>query len=107
MIYVARAENLDRDLIARFLLATERAAAYIQNDPQRAGEQFFATSAELRSDLNTRAWGDTWPRFAARPAAVDHSRYARFEAFLVAQGTVDAAIPATDLVLGAAAEAVQ
>lgn len=107
LVYVARAEELDRDLIARFLLATERAAAYILNDPEAACEQFFATSAELRNELNTRAWGDTWPRFATRPAAVDHGRYARFEAVLVEQGAVDAAIPAADLVIDVTAEAAQ
>ncbi|MDX2482718.1 MAG: ABC transporter substrate-binding protein [Pseudodonghicola sp.] len=98
LIYIARAEGLDRELISRFLLATERAAAYIVNDPEAAGKAFFATSAELRNELNIRAWADTWPRFASRPAAVDQGRYARFEAFLLAQGAVEAAIPAADLV---------
>ena len=104
LIYVARAEDLNRDMIARFLLATERATADILNDPEGSGEIFFSTSAELRNELNIRAWGDTWPRFATRPAAVDHGRYTRFEAFLVAQGAVDAAISAADLVVDVTAE---
>jgi putative hydroxymethylpyrimidine transport system substrate-binding protein len=99
LIYVARAEALDRDKIARFLQATERATADILNDPEGMGEMFFATSAELRNELNSRAWGDTWSRFARRPAAVDHGRYTRFEAFLLEQGAVDAVIPAGDLVV--------
>jgi putative hydroxymethylpyrimidine transport system substrate-binding protein len=99
LIYVARAEALDRDKIARFLQATERATADILNDPEGMGEMFFATSAELRNELNSRAWGDTWSRFASRPAAVDHGRYTRFEAFLLEQGAVDAVIPAGDLVV--------
>jgi putative hydroxymethylpyrimidine transport system substrate-binding protein len=107
LIYVARAEGLNRDMIARFLLATERATADILNDPEGTGEIFFSTSAELRNELNTQAWGDTWPRFATRPAAVDHGRYTRFEAFLVAQGAVDAAISAADLVVDVTAEPVK
>jgi putative hydroxymethylpyrimidine transport system substrate-binding protein len=107
LIYVARAEGLNRDMIARFLLATERATADILNDPEGTGEIFFSTSAELRNELNIRAWGDTWPRFATRPAAVDHGRYTRFEAFLVAQGAVDAAISAADLVVDVTAEPVK
>ncbi|WP_108484154.1 ABC transporter substrate-binding protein [Oceaniglobus ichthyenteri] len=107
LIYVARADGLDRDPIARFLLATERATADILNDPEAAGERFFATSAELRNELNTRAWGDTWPRFATRPAAVDQGRYDRFEAFLVAQGAVKTAIPAADLVVDVTAQVAQ
>ncbi len=104
LIYVARAQGLDHDKIARFLLATERATADILNDPQAMGEVFFATNAELRNELNTRAWDDTWPRFATRPAAVDHGRYSRFEAFLVAQDAVEVAIPAADLVVDVTAE---
>lgn len=107
LIYVARSEGLDRDTIARFLLATERATADILNDPEAAGERFFATSAELRNELNTRAWGDTWPRFATRPAAIDHGRYDRFEAFLVAQGAVNDAAPAADLVVDVTAQVAQ
>lgn len=107
LIYVAHAQDMDRDMIARFLLATERATAYILNDPEGAGEIFFATSAELRNELNSRAWGDTWPRFATRPAAVDQGRYNRFEAFLVDRGAVAAAIPAADLVTDVTAEPAQ
>lgn len=99
LIYVARADGLDNDMIARFLLATERATADIINNPEASAKTFFATSAELRNELNTRAWEDTWPRFATRPAAVDHGRYDRFEAFLLAQGAVDVALSAADLVV--------
>jgi putative hydroxymethylpyrimidine transport system substrate-binding protein len=99
LIYVARADAMDRDKIARFLHATERATADVLNDPQAMGELFFATSAELRNELNSRAWGDTWSRFASRPAAVDHGRYTRFEAFLLEQGAVATVIPAGDLLV--------
>jgi len=104
LIYVARAEGMDPDKIARFLHATERATADILNDPDAMGEAFFATSAELRNELNSRAWGDTWMRFASRPAAVDHGRYTRFEAFLLEQAAVDAVIPAGDLVVDVTAQ---
>lgn len=107
LIYVARADTLDRDKIARFLHATERATADILNDPDAMAEMFFATSAELRNELNSRAWGDTWARFASRPAAVDQGRYTRFEAFLLAQGAVEAVIPAGDLVVDVTAAAAQ
>ncbi|NUH64686.1 ABC transporter substrate-binding protein [Sulfitobacter sp. S0837] len=99
LIYIADAKGMDRDRIARFLAATERATADIINDPAGSGETFFASDAQLRNPLNIRAWEDTWPRFATRPAAVDHGRYDRFEAFLLSSGTVDSTIPAADLVV--------
>ena len=40
-----------------------------------------------------RAWRDTLPRFALRPAAMDRGRYTRFEAFLIEQGLVDTPRP--------------
>jgi putative hydroxymethylpyrimidine transport system substrate-binding protein len=36
--------------------------------------------------LNELAWGDTYPRFATRPAAMDAGRYATFETFLQGSG---------------------
>ena len=105
LIYVARAEGLDLDRIARFLGATERAAAFILNDPEAAWGIFSSTSADLRNELNDRAWGDTWPRFAVRPAAVDEGRYARFERFLLDSGAVDAILPASSLVVDVTAKA--
>ena len=81
--------------------------AYLNGAYQWAasGETFFASDAELRNELNTRAWEDTWPRFATRPAAVDHGRYDRFEAFMQESGVVETVIPAADLVVDVTAQA--
>ena len=43
---------------------------------------------ELDDELNRRAFADTLPRFALRPAALDHARYVRFAAFLERQGLI-------------------
>lgn len=99
LIYVAHADRLEPEVLARFLDATERAAAFIQNDPQAAWALFAATGAELDNELNARAWKDTWPRFALRPAALDLGRYARFEAFLVKHGAVEAPVAADSLAI--------
>lgn len=88
LIYVANAETMDRDLVARFLAATEKATQYIVNHPQQSWEVFAGTSTELQDELNARAWVDTLPRFALRPTAMDVGRYARFEAFLQETGLV-------------------
>jgi putative hydroxymethylpyrimidine transport system substrate-binding protein len=82
LIYVANPEIMDKGRIARFLAATEKAVQYIVNHPAESWEIFAATSAELRDELNEKAWADTIPRFALRPAALDQGRYRRFERFL-------------------------
>jgi putative hydroxymethylpyrimidine transport system substrate-binding protein len=93
LIYVANPETMDAGKIARFLAATERAIVYMVNHPEASWEIFAGTAAELQDELNKRAWADTLPRFALRPAALDRGRYARFESFLVEAGLVDEAWP--------------
>lgn len=99
LIYVADPEQMDPALITRFLEATERAGAFIVNHPEKAWEIFAATDRELQTELNARAWADTWPRFALRPAALDAGRYIRFEEFLVAQGVTDAQLDIGELAI--------
>lgn len=93
LIYVANPDHMDADRIARFLEATERATQFIVNHPEESWEIFAATSAELQDELNEKAWMDTLPRLALRPAAFDSGRYARFEAFLKDNGMIDSVNP--------------
>ncbi|WP_294620709.1 ABC transporter substrate-binding protein [uncultured Roseovarius sp.] len=90
LIYVANPETADMDQIARFLRATEKATQYIVNHPQKSWEVFSGTSSDLQDELNEMAWDDTIPRFALRPAALDHGRYKEFSAFLAEAGLIDA-----------------
>jgi putative hydroxymethylpyrimidine transport system substrate-binding protein len=90
---------MDKDRIARFLKATERATHFILNNPEESWEIFAATSAELRNELNERAWADTYPRFATRPAAMDYGRYAEFEEFLHESGMIPSRNPVARLTI--------
>ncbi len=89
LIYVAHPDMKDDDRIRRFLAATEKATQYIVNYPQKSWEIFSGTAKELQDELNRRAWRDTLPRFALRPAAMDAGRYMRMEAFLLEAGLID------------------
>lgn len=82
LIYIANRDSMNKDVIRRFLQATELATQYIINHPQESWDIFKSTAKELDDELNKRAWVDTLPRLALRPAALDAGRYARFEAFL-------------------------
>ncbi|PKQ12154.1 MAG: ABC transporter ATP-binding protein [Alphaproteobacteria bacterium HGW-Alphaproteobacteria-1] len=99
LIYVANPATMDTDMIRRFLHATERATQYIMNHPRKSWEIFAATSTELQDRLNEMAWTDTYPRFATRPAALDHGRYARFERFLLDTGLIEIETPVAGLAL--------
>ncbi|PRY88720.1 ABC transporter substrate-binding protein [Donghicola tyrosinivorans] len=104
LIYVANPETLDADKTARFLAATEKATQYIINHPTESWEIFAATSAELQDELNKRAWADTLPRFALRPAALDAGRYARFETFLSDAGLIEGTRSVRELAIDLGAE---
>ncbi len=88
LIYVAHKDSLQRSELKRFLAAVEKATHWLINHPEAAWESFKATDKALDDELNRRAWAATLPRFAHSPAALDHRRYARFAAFLQAQGLV-------------------
>lgn len=104
LIFVANSETFDRDRITRFLAAIERGTEYMLNHPDEAFAVFAATSPDLSDELNSRAWADTLPRFAQSPAALDHGRYARFEAFLHEAGLVGSILPVSALALDPGAE---
>jgi putative hydroxymethylpyrimidine transport system substrate-binding protein len=90
---------MNRDRVRRFLAATELATQYILNQPKESWEIFAKTSPELRNELNRRAWLDTYPRFAKRPAAVDQGRYANFEDFLFKMDAVKSRTPVEQLIV--------
>ncbi|MEM6465208.1 MAG: ABC transporter substrate-binding protein [Pseudomonadota bacterium] len=104
LIYVAKSDTLDKDKVARFLAATELATQYIINHPQESWEIFSGTAAELQDELNEKAWVDTLPRFALRPAAFDVGRYARFETFLAEAGLIPNENPISKIAIDVTAQ---
>ncbi|WP_113911882.1 ABC transporter substrate-binding protein [Roseovarius dicentrarchi] len=107
LIYVANPGTMDGAKISRFLRATAKATQYIVNHPEDSWDIFKSTSPELDDALNARAWTDTIPRFALRPAAVDVARYAEFEHFLKDAGLLDSTRPVSDLAVDPGSDAVQ
>lgn len=104
LIFVANAQSLDHDRINRFPAAIGRANEYMLNHPQEAFAVFATSGADLGDALNTRAWADTLPRFAHSPAALDHGRYARFEAFLHNAGLIETILPVAELAIDPGAQ---
>ena len=54
---------------------------------------FIKGRKELDTELNRRAWRDTLPRFALRPAALDKGRYERFAEFLKGRAMIETIPP--------------
>lgn len=96
LVYVANANKLEgseKDRIARFLSATEKAAQYIVNHPDKSFELFASYSSELNDELNKRAWKDTIARFSRSPASLDTGRWSRYETYLNKNGLVPSILP--------------
>lgn len=74
--------------LVRFLDALEQGTQYLINHPRESWKLFTGAYKDLNDELNKRAWRDTLPRFALRPAALDGARYMRFGAFLKGKGLV-------------------
>ncbi|MEQ8249042.1 MAG: ABC transporter substrate-binding protein [Alphaproteobacteria bacterium] len=93
LILVASAERLDDPRLTRFIAALEQGVQYLVNHPEESWQLFIKGRDDLDDDLNRRAWADTLPRFALRPAALDTGRYARFAEFLKERGMLSEVLP--------------
>lgn len=93
LVLVAHKDRLDDPALRAFLDAIERAVQFMLNHPDAAWEAFIQAHPDLDDDLNQRAWADTLPRFALRPAALDERRYERFAAFLKERGLIERTPP--------------
>jgi putative hydroxymethylpyrimidine transport system substrate-binding protein len=93
LIFIANNAALDDPRLSRFLDAVEQGVQYLVNHPDDSFALFVQDRPELDDELNRRAWADTLPRFALRPAALDTARYARFAAFLERQGLIKSPPP--------------
>lgn len=93
LIVIANRDGLVDPRIGKFLTALERATQYLVNHAEESWQLFKAYKAGLDDELNRRAWRDTLPRFALRPAALDRKRYNDFAEFLLKQGIIKAAPP--------------
>lgn len=96
LVVVANSGNLDDPRLPKVLRALERGVQYLVNHPEDSWRLFAGHKKGLDDELNRRAWGDTIPRFALRPAALDHGRYARFARFLIERGVIKTAPPVGD-----------
>ena len=89
LIFIVNNQNINKKVLIKFLNAIEKATQYIINHPEESWEIFANSSKELNNELNRKAWFDTIPRFALRPAALDKGRYNRFEEFLFVEGLIN------------------
>jgi len=94
LILVARNDRKGDPRLRAFLDALEQGVQFLVNHPDESWAHFINGRPELDDELNRRAWRDTLPRFALRPAALDSERYARFSKFLAEQGLIPEAQPA-------------
>lgn len=96
LILVANNDKLDNPALGKFVNALQQATTFIVNHPEQAWELFRDSNpSSLDNELNRRAWKDTIPRFALRPAAVDTQRYKVFGDFMLQQGLIEST-PAVD-----------
>ena len=91
LVFVTRKDMAGDSRLPRFLEAVEEAAIFMTNHPNEAWALFVKAYPDLDNELNRKAFFDTMPRFAKRPAALDAGRYVRFGAFLQEMGLIEKA----------------
>lgn len=96
LIYIVHKDKLADTRFKRFLSAVEAATIFLTNHPEEGFAAFLKGYPDLDDELNKRAWYDTLPRFAKRPAALDAGRYERFGTFMKDAGLVTKLSPVED-----------
>ena len=96
LILVAKKDMANDVRYRRFLDAIGHAVTFLINHPDDAWKLFIKNNQKLDDELNRRAWRDTLPRLALRPATFDRVRYQRFAAFLKKQGLINKILPVAD-----------
>ncbi|MBK1697113.1 ABC transporter ATP-binding protein [Rhodovibrio salinarum] len=95
LIFIAHRDRVDDARLRRFLNAIERGTQYLINHPEKSWDIFREDRPDVQNALNERAFPDTIPRFALRPAALDTARYQQFATFLAQHDTIDEVPPVT------------
>lgn len=93
LIYVVHKDKTGDPRFEKFMAAIEAATIYLTNHPDEAWNAFIEAYPHLNDELNKRAWADTLPRFAKRPAALDEGRYQRFAEFMAEAGLISEVVP--------------
>jgi putative hydroxymethylpyrimidine transport system substrate-binding protein len=88
LVLVAQKGREGEPAIGRLVAVLEEATLWLTNHPQEAWALFVKAHPDLDNELNNRAWRDTLPRLAKRPAALDRGRYERFAAFMRDAGLI-------------------
>jgi putative hydroxymethylpyrimidine transport system substrate-binding protein len=96
LIVVAHKTKVNDPRYRKFVDSMERAVQYLINHPKDSWAVFIRAHKNLNDELNKRAWRDTLPRFALRPAAFDRARYQRFAEFLKKQKLIKKIRPISD-----------
>jgi len=90
LILVAHKDRVSDENMRKFVDAVEAGAQFLVNHPKESWKLFVSGKRkELDDELNRLAWGDTLPRFALRPGALDHNRYRQFAEFLKEQKVIE------------------
>lgn len=93
LIFIAKNDRVNDKRFRPFIDAVEKATLYLTNHSDDALAQFLKAYPDLDNELNRRAWVDTLPRFAKRPAALDTARYERFAKFMKESGLIKEVAP--------------
>ena len=93
LIFITKNDRVDDKRFRPFMDAVEKATLYLTNHSDDALTQFLKAYPDLDNELNRRAWVDTLPRFAKRPAALDTVRYERFAKFMKESGLIKEVAP--------------
>jgi len=97
LVLVVKSDRAADPRWARLMAVLERAAAFTKENPDAAWALFVKGRKEVDDQFNRLAFDATVPLFAARPAALDQTRYDNFASFLASRNLIRPGQKASDV----------
>lgn len=102
LIFVARKDSLQnsgyRLALSHFLLALQKATAYLKKHPEECWLAFAKKYPALNNDFNHRAWMASLPYFAGHPERISAEEWRAFITFMRQNGLIQSNHPMSDYI---------
>jgi putative hydroxymethylpyrimidine transport system substrate-binding protein len=93
LVIVTRRNKLADPHLLKFVIALQKATAYLLKNPEKSWQLFAKNNPMLNNPLNHKIWQATLPYLAHYPAQFNKARYQSFMHFLTEKKIIPKALP--------------
>ncbi len=88
LIYITNKHKQHNPSLTKFLVATQKATAYLKAHPEESWSLFIKAYPEANNALNKRSWSVTIPYFSEHPSTFNKQAWLTFAKFMQENGLI-------------------